>query len=44
MESYAWPVRRINDKLVWVMSHESWSCIRPYIEALDILVAEVEHG
>ena len=44
MESYAWPVRRINDRLEWVMGLEIWSYIRPYIEALDILITEEKHG
>ena len=44
MESYAWPVQRINDKLEWVMSVEIWNYIKPYIEALDILTLEEKHG
>ncbi len=44
MESYAWPVRRINDKLEWVMSYSIWNHIKLYLEALDIQIVEVKHG
>lgn len=44
LESYAWPVRRINDKLEWIMSIPVWGHIKPYIEALDIQITEEEHG
>ena len=44
MESYAWPVKRINDRLEWVMGFSVWNHIRPYIEALDIHIMEEEHG
>ena len=44
MESFAWPVRRLNDRLEWVMGFEVWDYLRPYIEALDIQIMEEEHG
>ena len=40
MESYAWPVRSINDRLEWEMGHEIWNYLKPQIEALDILITE----
>ena len=44
LESYAWPVRKINDKLEWVMDYSVWEYIRPHIEALDIKITEESHG
>ena len=44
LESYAWPVRHINDKLEWVMGLSIWKHIRPFIEALDIQISEEKHG
>lgn len=44
MESYAWPVRSINDRLEWEMGHEIWNYLKPQIEALDILITEEENG
>ena len=44
LESYAWPVRNIDDDLEWVMAFSIWDYIRPYLEALGIQVKEEKYG
>ena len=40
LESYAWPINRINDMLCWTMYGFIWDYIKPYFEALGIRIAE----
>lgn len=44
LESYAWPVNGIEDKLEWVMDKDIWEYIRPYILALKIKIEEKQNG
>lgn len=44
LESYAWPVRHIDDALNWTMPCPVWEHIRPSIEALGIEIAEGSDG
>lgn len=45
LESYAWPIRDINDKLSWIMSDVVWKYIKVHIEALEIKICEDKrHG
>ena len=44
LESYAWPVQNISDKLEWEIGFSVWNYIRPYLEALDIQILEARHG
>lgn len=40
LESYAWPINRINDMLCWTMYGFIWEYIKPYLEALGIRITE----
>ena len=44
LESYAWPVKSVNDLLEWVLISEVWKYIKPYLDALGIKFTEVSHG
>lgn len=44
IESYAWPVKSIFDKLEWIMEEKVWDMIRVYLEALDVHIVEENHG
>ena len=44
LESYAWPVRSINDSLGWIMTNELWAYFKLYLEVLDIQVMEDING
>lgn len=38
LETYAWPNDRIDNEYDWVMSSEIWDYVKPYIEALNIVL------
>ena len=40
LESYAWPVNGIDDKLEWVMDKDVWEYIKKGIMALKIRIEE----
>ena len=44
LESYAWPVRYIDDMLHWTMLCPVWKHIKPFIEALGIQIVEGSDG
>lgn len=44
LESYAWPVNRIDDMLEWVMPVEVWDYIKPYFDSLGFIIMEEWYG
>ena len=44
LSSYAWPVKSVYDRLEWIMNEYIWEYIKPYLDALDIQIEEVENG
>lgn len=44
LESYSWPVRKINDNLEWIMDYQVWDYLKPFFDALEIKLTEENHG
>ena len=44
LESYAWPVNGIDDKLEWVMDKDVWEYIKMSISGLKVRIEEKQHG
>ena len=44
LESYAWPLRHVNDISAWAMTPIIWNFIEPFIESLGIRIKEGKDG
>ncbi len=44
LESYAWPLRHVNDISAWVMTPVIWDFVEPFIESLGIRIKENKDG
>ena len=44
LETYAWPIDKITNKLRWMMSEPVWQYIYPYLAKLGLNISEVTNG